>query len=331
MRVLICGGAGYIGSHVAKDLRESGYEPVVFDNFSKGHRWAVQFGELFEGNLLDRAAIVAALKKHSIESVVQLAGSINVGESMREPGKYFENNFVISLNLLEAMRKVGVGKIVFSSTAAVYGDPESIPIGEESRKVPVNPYGEAKWFTERLLRWYDEVHGIRSMALRYFNAAGADRGSEIGELHDPETHLIPLVLLAAMGLRPPLQVFGFDYPTPDGTAIRDYVHVTDLAKAHRMSLEYLGKGGTSNAVNLGAGKGYSVNEVIRAAELVLGRPVPHQLVARRAGDPPQLVASASKAFELLGWKTEYSELPTLVGTAAAWLQSAQKKGFLANP
>ncbi len=328
MRVMVCGGAGYIGSHVAKALARAGHAPIVFDNFSKGHDWAVRYGPLVRGDLLDSSALSAALREHSIEAVVQLAGSINVGESMQNPGLYFRNNYTISLNLLEAMRDCGVGILVFSSTAAVYGEPSSVPIREDAPRQPINPYGEAKWFTERTIDWFSRVHGLRAMALRYFNAAGADLDNEIGELHSPETHLIPLILYAGLGLRPPIQIFGTDYPTPDGTAIRDYVHVADLARAHVLALEYLAAGGASTAVNLGSGQGFSVCQVLQSAEAVLGHPIPHVLAPKRVGDPPALVAASEKALELLGWQTRDSSLDTLVSTAHAWVVKAKENRLI---
>lgn len=327
MKILICGGAGYIGSHVAAAIHDSGHSPVVYDNLSAGHRWAVQWGPLVEGDLLDRPTIEAALRQHEIEAVVQLAGSINVGESMQDPGKYFRNNFSISLNLLEAMDSVGVRKIVFSSTAAVYGIPLTSPIPEDAPKAPINPYGEAKYFVERLLDWYTRARGFSCLALRYFNAAGADPAGRIGEMHSPETHLIPLVIYGAMGKRPPVKVFGTDYPTPDGTAVRDYIHVADLARAHAAGVAYLAKGGSSTALNLGTGQGVSVLEVLAAVEQVSGKPVPHQLEARRAGDPPHLVAAAAQAAQVLGWQPTRSGIETIVADAWQWSEKAIRDGL----
>lgn len=327
MRILVCGGAGFIGSHVTKRLRLAGHEPVVFDNLSAGHEWAAQWGPLVRGDLGSREQIENALREHSIEAVIHLAGSINVGESMHNPGKYFRNNFSISINLLEAMDAVGVKNIVFSSTAAVYGIPESSPIPESARLAPINPYGEAKFFVERALHWYSEARGFRCLALRYFNAAGADEAGEIGEMHTPETHLIPLVIYAAMGKRPPVKVFGTDYPTPDGTAVRDYIHVEDLAQAHMLGVEYLAAGGASTACNLGTGRGQSVLEVIRAVEAVSGQPVPHEFAPRREGDPPSLVAEAGRAAGLLGWTPQKSDLTNIVRTAWAWSEKAIREGL----
>jgi UDP-arabinose 4-epimerase len=327
MKILVCGGAGYIGSHVAKAVAEAGHEPIVFDNLSAGHRWAVRWGPLVEGDLLDRGQIEAALREHRIDAVVHLAGSINVGESMRNPGQYFRNNFTITLNLLEAMDAAGVNQIVFSSTAAVYGIPEASPIAEEAAKTPINPYGEAKWFVERALDWYGRARGFRCLALRYFNAAGADPGGEIGEMHSPETHLIPLVIYGAMGVRPPVKVFGTDYATADGTAVRDYIHVRDVARAHVRGVEYLAGGGASTAANLGTGTGVSVLEVIAAVRKVSGKEVPHERFARREGDPPALVAAAGKASELLGWKAERSAIERIVEDAWGWSEKALREGL----
>jgi UDP-arabinose 4-epimerase len=327
MKILVCGGAGYIGSHVAKAIHQAGHQPVVFDNFSAGHEWAVRWGELVRGDLSNGSEIRAALRDHSIEAVIQLAGSINVGESMRDPGKYFRNNFSISVNLLEAMQAEGVKNIVFSSTAAVYGVPDASPIPEEAAKQPINPYGEAKYFTERLLNWFSQSHGFRCLALRYFNAAGADPDLEIGEMHSPETHLIPLIIYAALGKRPPVKVFGTDYPTPDGTAVRDYIHVSDLARAHVLGVEYLAAGNSSNAFNLGTGCGASVLEVLQAVEKASGAPVPHELGPRREGDPPSLVAQSDRAREALGWTPQHSSLDSIVQTAWAWSRKAIAQGL----
>ena len=318
MRVLVTGGAGYIGSHTARLLAESGIETVVYDNLSKGHRWAVQWGELVQGDLADRTLLLETLAKQRIDAVIHFAAFIAVGESMQKPGVYFRNNVVNTLNLLDCMHEAGVGSIVFSSTAAVYGDPVEVPLTENHPRNPVNPYGETKLMIERALHWYGECHGLRWAAPRYFNACGAHPDGKIGEVHEPETHLIPLVLQAALGTRENVGVFGKDYPTPDGTAIRDYIHVMDLASAHIRALEHLQQGGASGAFNLGTGKGLSVKEVIEAAERVTGRTVPVRDCPRRAGDPPELVADASRAFEMLNWKPAYSDIDTIIETAWRW-------------
>ncbi|PZA06822.1 MULTISPECIES: UDP-glucose 4-epimerase GalE [unclassified Meiothermus] len=317
MRVLVVGGAGYIGSHTAKALHQAGYTPVVFDNLSMGHRWAVKWGPLVEADLGDQPAIVRALEDHRIEAVVHFAANAYVGESMQNPAKYFRNNVVGTLNLLEAMHQAGVRQVVFSSSCATYGLPQRLPIPEEHPQDPINPYGESKLMGEKMLRWFGECHGLRWVSLRYFNAAGADPEGELGEVHDPETHLIPLVIEAVLGKRPPVQVFGTDYPTPDGTAIRDYIHVTDLAEAHVRALQYLQDGGASTALNLGTGKGHSVREVIRMVEAVSGRAVPFTLAPRRPGDPPELVADAAKAERVLGWRAGRS-FEDIVETAWRW-------------
>ena len=318
MRVLVTGGAGYIGSHTAKALARVGFEPVVFDNLSTGHRWAVKWGPLVEADLANKTAIEEALRTYRVEAVIHFAANAYVGESMQNPRKYFRNNVVNTLNLLEAMQDVGVQHIVFSSTCATYGIPERLPIPEDHPQRPVNPYGESKLFVERVLHWYGEIYGFRWVALRYFNAAGADPEGDLGELHDPETHLIPLVIQAALGQRPYVEIYGTDYPTPDGTAVRDYIHVTDLAEAHVLALRYLLEGGESTALNLGTGQGHSVREVIAAVERVGGREVSVREGPRRPGDPPVLVADATKANAVLGWRPKYGGLDGIVATAWRW-------------
>ena len=319
--VLVTGGAGYIGSHACKVLARAGYRPVVFDNFSRGHREAVRWGPLIEGSLAERGKLAAALARHRISVVMHFAAYAYVGESVTDPALYYANNLGGSLSLLEAMREARVGKIVFSSTCATYGTPAQVPIRETLPQLPVNPYGETKLAIERALHWYGEAYGLRWVSLRYFNAAGADPEGEIGERHEPETHLVPLVLAAAIGERPQVEIYGTDYPTPDGTAIRDYIHVQDLAEAHLRALEHLGAGGQSAALNLGTGRGHSVREVIRAAEAVSGKSIPCRETARRPGDPPVLVADPGLAAELLGWRARISDLETIVRTALAWHMS----------
>ena len=319
--VLVTGGAGYIGSHACKILARAGYRPVVFDNFSRGHREAVRWGPLIEGSLAERGKLAAALARHRISVVMHFAAYAYVGESVTDPALYYANNLGGSLSLLEAMREARVDKIVFSSTCATYGTPAQVPIRETLPQLPVNPYGETKLAIERALHWYGEAYGLRWVSLRYFNAAGADPEGEIGERHEPETHLVPLVLAAALGERPQVEIYGTDYPTPDGTAIRDYIHVQDLAEAHLRALEHLGAGGQSAALNLGTGRGHSVREVIRAAEAVSGKSIPCRETARRPGDPPVLVADPGLAAELLGWRARISDLETIVRTALAWHMS----------
>jgi UDP-glucose-4-epimerase GalE len=319
--VLVTGGAGYIGSHAAKALARAGMRPVVYDNFAYGNRWAVKWGPLLEGDIRDRAALLDAFSRYEIDAVMHFAAFAYVGESMAQPGRYFENNVTGSFNLLESMQLAKIRTIVFSSTCATYGTPDSVPITEETPQRPVNPYGETKLMIERALHWYGEAHGISSLALRYFNASGADPEGEIGEAHDPETHLIPLVLDAAAGTRPAIDVFGTDYPTRDGTCERDYIHVSDLADAHVQALRYLAEGGQTTAINLGTGEGHTVREVIKAVETITGRAVPRRETGRRAGDPPILVADARRAAKTLGWTPSRSDLPTIVRTAWAWHQN----------
>ena len=316
--VLVTGGAGYIGSHACKALAGAGYTPVTYDNLSRGHRHAVRWGPLIEGDIADRNSVVAALQAHRISAVMHFAAFAYVGESTSDPALYYRNNVAGTLALLDAMREVGLTHIVFSSTCATYGLPEAVPIRETMAQLPVSPYGETKLVIERVLKWYGAGYGLRSVALRYFNAAGADRGGEIGEEHEPETHLIPLVLRAALGSGPPVSIFGTDYPTPDGSAIRDYIHVDDLAAAHVRALEYLAAGGESVAVNLATGNGYSVREIIAAVERAVGHAVPRSEGPRRAGDPPALIADPSLAASVLGWRAQCSDLDTIIGTALAW-------------
>jgi UDP-arabinose 4-epimerase len=321
-RILVTGGAGYVGSHACKALATAGYRPVVYDNLSRGHRESVRWGPLIEGDLHDTARVAAALQDHGVTAVMHFAAFAYVGESVGDPETYYRNNVGGTLALLEAMRRVGVASIVFSSTCAVYGAPDRLPIAETTPKAPLNPYGDTKLAIERALHWYAGAYGLRFAALRYFNAAGADPESEIGEDHEPETHLIPRVLRAALGTGDPVEVYGTDYPTADGTAIRDYIHVADLADAHVRALGYLDAGGESGAMNLGTGQGCSVRQVIAAVERVAGRPVPFRESARRAGDPPELVADPALARARLGWQPGHSDLDTIIRTALAWERRA---------
>jgi UDP-glucose-4-epimerase GalE len=315
--VLVTGGAGYVGSHACKALAGAGYLPVVYDNLSRGHREAVCWGPLVEGDLHDVPRLATALRTHNIAAVMHFAALAYVGESMADPETYYRNNVGGTLALLTAMREAEVGTIVFSSTCAVYGVPDRLPIAEATAKGPLNPYGETKLAIERVLHWYNLCYGLRFAALRYFNAAGADPDGEIGENHEPETHLIPRVLRAALGTGEAVEVYGTDYATPDGTAIRDYIHVTDLADAHVRALGYLA-GGESGALNLGTGQGCSVRQVIAAVERIAGRPVPFRETARRAGDPPELVADPALARIRFGWQPRHSDLDTIIATALAW-------------
>ncbi len=316
--ILVTGGAGYIGSHICKVLACAGYRPIVFDNLSRGHRKAVRWGPLIVADLADPARICGALAEYRVAAVMHFAAYAYVGELVGNPALYYRNNLIGTLSLLDAMRQTGVGEIVFSSTCATYGTPDGVPIRESAPQRPVNPYGETKLAIERALHWYGEAYGIRSVTLRYFNAAGADPDGEIGECHEPETHLVPLVLEAALGHRRQIEIYGTDYPTPDGTAIRDYIHVHDLAIAHLRALEHLCSGGESIAVNLGTGHGHSVRDVIAVAETISGRKVPALAAPRRSGDPPALVADPSLAAEILGWRAQYSDLDTIIRTALAW-------------
>jgi UDP-glucose-4-epimerase GalE len=327
LRILVTGGAGYIGSHVAKALAAAGHEPVVLDNMSMGHRWALKWGTLIEADLADAEALKRILK--GMDAVIHLAAFINVGESVTDPGKYYRNNFSNAIHLLDAMAANGVRYIVFSSTAAVYGQPAKVPIPETEKLQPINPYGESKLSVERALAAYATAHGLRWLALRYFNAAGADASGEIGELHRPETHLIPIAIYTALKVRQQMQVFGTDYPTPDGTAIRDYIHVSDLADGHVRGLDYLRQGGEPVALNLGTGKGHSVLEVIQAVERSSGCSVRVEESPRRAGDPPELVAASDRARSLLNWQPRSSDLESIVRSAVRWHRYALEAGFQA--
>jgi UDP-arabinose 4-epimerase len=318
MRVLVTGGAGYIGSHTAKVLARSGFEPIVLDNLSTGHRWAVKWGTLIEGDLGDSALIREVIKTHRVQAVVHFAGFAYVGESMQRPRQYFRNNVTYTLRLLDAMTDMSVKHIVFSSSCATYGIPASVPIREEQVQAPINPYGESKRMVERILAWYGEAYGLRWTALRYFNAAGADPDGELGEDHSPETHLIPLAIQAALGEKPALEIYGTDYLTPDHTAIRDYTHVMDLAEAHVAALRHMLRSQENAAINLGTGSGHSVRQVVAAVERASGRRVPIHEAERRAGDPPELVADPARAKELLGWRPRYSSLESIVQTAWNW-------------
>lgn len=320
-KVLLTGGAGYIGSHAAKYFAAQGLLPVVFDNLEKGHREAVQWGPLEEGDISDTRRLVSVLEQHRPVAVVHFAAHAYVGESMAHPAKYYANNVSGTLSLLEAMRQTGIHRILFSSTCATYGVPEQLPITEEAPQNPVNPYGKSKLMVEKILEDYGAAYGFESVCLRYFNAAGADPDGLIGECHDPETHLIPLALDAVSGRGPALKIFGTDYPTPDGTCVRDYIHVTDLAQAHHLALRHLTTGKGSARFNLGNGKGYSVREVLDAVAKVAGRPVPAEFAPRRAGDPPALVGSSGKAVRELGWSPRHAALEAIVETAWKWHQN----------
>ena len=324
MKVLVTGGAGYIGSHTAKKLAAAGHIPVVFDNLSTGHRWAVKWGPLIEADLTDISAIRTALHDYAIDAVIHFAASAYVGESMHAPGKYFQNNVVNSIHLLQAMNDVGVKKIVFSSSCATYGMPEFLPITEDHPTRPVNPYGESKLMVEKMLRWYGEIHDFKWIALRYFNAAGADLDGEIGEVHDPETHLIPLAVEAALNPEKKMSVFGTDYPTPDGSAIRDYIHVHDLARAHLLALESMGRI-NNQAFNLGTGSGVSVLEIVNQMSELSGNTIKPVFDDRRPGDPPELVADPGKAQRVLGWDPTCSDIKVCLKTALDWMKKINER------
>src|SRR3954451_18378192 len=293
--ILVTGGAGYVGSHACKALAAAGYQPIVYDNLSRGHEGAVRWGPLVRGDLHDTALLAGTLQLHSVAAVMHFAAFANVGDAVTDPEAYYRNNVGGTLALLSAMRRVRVSALVFSSTFAVYGVPEHVPIDESTPLMPVNPYGETKFAIEKALHWYGNAYGLRSVSLRYFNASGASPDGDAGEAHNPETHLIPLVIRAALDGTHPIDVYGTDYPTADGTAVRDYIHVSDLADAHVRFLSYLTEGGASTAVNLGTGSGHSVREIIAAVERVTGRRVAWRQAARRPGDPPVLVANPALA------------------------------------
>ena len=325
MAILVTGGAGYIGSVTVAALLAGGEQPVVLDNLVYGHREAIP-GEVpfYEGDIGDSDLVGKIAAEHDITACMHFSAYAYVGESVEEPSKYFNNNVVQTIALLDKLVELGIRQFVFSSTCATYGEPRYTPIDEQHPQLPTNPYGWTKLMAEQALRAYDKAYGLRFGALRYFNACGA--AGDLGEDHDPETHLIPLVLAAAAGKIPEVSIFGDDYPTPDGTAVRDYIHVSDLADAHILALRYLESGGDSDVFNLGNGNGYSVNEVIEAARRVTGKPVPATVAARRAGDPSKLVADAQKARSVLGWEPRFPELESIIETAWAW-HSANPDGY----
>lgn len=317
MIVLVVGGAGYIGSHAARALSLRGENVILYDNLSTGFRALAEGRDLVVGDIADVDRLQSAMRR--VDAVMHFAAHAYVGESVENPRKYFQNNVVAGLNLLDTAVRCGVSNFVFSSTCAVYGVPARTPITEDFPREPVNPYGASKLFFERALQAYQHAYGLRYACLRYFNAAGADESGELGELHEPETHLIPLALAAASGSGEPLSIFGDDYPTPDGTCVRDYIHVNDLAEAHALALQNIAKTGESHVLNLGTGKGHSVREVLTAVKQITGREVPHKIVPRRAGDPPVLVADASRAEAVLGWKAQRN-LTDIISTAWNWMQ-----------
>lgn len=319
MSILVCGGAGYIGSHTVKELLDKGYDVLAVDSLETGHKSAVdKRAKLFIGNLMDELFMDSVFKQNEIEAVIDFAAYSLVGESVTNPLKYFENNVCGTLALLKKMKEYNVKYIVFSSTAATYGEPKNIPILECDKTVPTNPYGESKLIVEKMLRWFDEAYGIKYCALRYFNAAGAHISGEIGEDHSPETHLIPIILQVALGKRKKISIFGDDYDTQDGTCIRDYIHVTDLADAHILALEKIKKENKSAVYNLGNGKGFSVKEVIEMTRKVTGKEIPEEIAPRRPGDPSILIASSEKVTEQLQWRPKYDSLEKIIDTAWNW-------------
>jgi UDP-glucose-4-epimerase GalE len=328
--VLVAGGAGYIGAHTAKALAAHGYTPIVFDNLSAGFREAVRWGELVHGDIRDIDALREAMTRFKVDKVIHFASLIEVGRSTVRPDLFYEHNVTGTATLLKAMRDCGVKRLVFSSSAAVYGHSDAATLKESDNKDPVSPYGDTKYACERMIASYCKAFGFSAVALRYFNAAGADPSGELGEAHDPETHLIPLAIRAGLGQGKPLTVFGTDFPTPDGTCLRDYIHVGDLAEAHVKALTAPVSNHGFEAVNVGTGRGWSVFEVIKAVEKALGRPVPHSLGERRAGDPAQLVADASRAKQVLDWRATQSGIDEIVETAANWHRN-QKYGRTPSP
>lgn len=325
MKILVCGGAGYIGSHMVRFLVARGCEVVVFDNLSTGHREAIGNVRLIEGDLLDTVALKTFFNEHHFDVVMHFCALSLVGMSVSEPYLYYQNNVVGTLNLLQAMRAAGIGKLVFSSTAAVFGHPETALIGEDHSMRPINPYGASKLMVERILADSARAYGLRSVSLRYFNAAGADPSGEIGELHEPETHLIPNVLCAALGSGSVLRIFGDDYATRDGTCVRDYVHVNDLACAHLKAVEFMADHEGAHFFNLGNGQGFTVLEVIEAARRVTGIEITFELAPRRIGDPPQLIASSAKAREQLNWEPTFTEIDAIIESAWHWHRQAHQR------
>lgn len=326
MAILVTGGAGYIGSHTVAELLEAKESVVIIDNMQKGHRGAVLGGSFYEGDLRDEEFLDNVFKTNDIEAVIHFAADSLVGESVAQPLKYYNNNVVSTLKLLGKMKEYGINKIVFSSTAATYGEPENIPILETDRTLPTNPYGETKLAVEKALKWADNAYGIKYVSLRYFNAAGAHISGKIGEDHSPESHLIPIILQAALGKREYISIFGDDYDTPDGTCIRDYIHVTDLAQAHILALKKLRDGGDSSIYNLGNGKGFSVKEVVELAREVTGINIKAIVGERRPGDPAVLVASSDRIKKDLNWDPKYNDLRTIIETAWNWHKN-HPKGF----
>ena len=321
-KILVIGGAGYIGANACKAIKASGRQPIVFDNFSSGHRHAVKWGPVIEGDIRDEHQIRAALDQVRPDAVMHFAANIEVGEGERLPGAFYENNVAGTLNTVRAMLDLGLQNFIFSSTCAIYGDPEALPLVEDMPKRPVSVYGRSKLMVETILGDLSRAEGLRYAALRYFNAAGADLDGEVGEEHDPETHLIPNAIKAAAGLGQAMKLFGDDYPTPDGTCVRDYIHIADLATAHILAAEHIEKTGESLQLNLGTGNGFTVKQVLDAVERAVGRPVPVEIGPRRPGDAMALYADTSKSRDILGWQPQHSDMDTIVGTAWAFHKRA---------
>jgi UDP-glucose 4-epimerase len=322
MAILVTGGAGYVGSHTVAELLDKGYEVVIVDNLQKGHEQAILTeAKFYNGDLRDEDFLATVFTENNIDAVIHFAANSLVGESVEDPLSYYDNNVYGAMTLLRSMKNHGVDKIVFSSTAAVYGEPKNIPILENDPTEPTNPYGETKLAIEKMMKWCANAYGLKYVALRYFNVAGAHNDGEIGEDHDPETHLIPIILQVALGKRDKIFIYGEDYDTPDGTCIRDYIHATDLAAAHILAVEKLASGGESGAYNLGNGNGFSVKEVIETAREVTGHAIPAEIGERRAGDPAKLVASSQKAQEELGWKPQFASLDVMIRSAWNWFQN----------
>lgn len=319
--ILITGGAGYVGSHTCQALAALGYLPISLDNLIQGHRWAVQWGPFLKGEITDPSVLDQIFSDYQPKAVIHFAAYTYVGESVEHPARYYQNNVAGSMALLEAMRRYGCNNIIFSSSCATYGIPSQVPIPENHPQLPINPYGRSKLMVEQIIQDYASAYGIRYAILRYFNAAGADPGGQIGEDHDPETHLIPILLQTVQGRRDYAEVYGTDYDTPDGTAIRDYIHVTDLAGAHVLALKYLAQSHQNLCINLGTGQRHSVIEIIQAVQQVTGKPVTYRTVGRRLGDPPVLVAKADRAYSLLGWKPDFIDIQATISTAWNWHHS----------
>ena len=321
MSIAICGGAGYIGSHVVQKLIEENRDIVVIDNLEYGHKSAIATPNFYQGNIGDKDFLKTVFKKHNVDTVVHLCAYIEVGESVLHPDKYYINNVVNAINLLNVMKEMDIKNFIFSSTAAVYGEPDIIPLVETSSKNPSNAYGETKYAFENALKWYSNAYGINYVIFRYFNVAGAHPNGHIGEDHSPESHLVPIVLQVPLGQRENIKIFGDDYPTRDGTCVRDYIHVCDLANAHSLAIDYLKKGGENTILNLGNGAGFTVKEVIDVAREITGHSIPTEIVSRRAGDPSELVASSEKAKTVLGFMPQFAELKTIIETAWNWHKS----------